>query len=53
MLERSDITVDTTDHVVVLKGSVRSAAAKAKAGEIAKGTEGVTSVVNLLVVKEY
>ena len=50
-LERSDINVDTTNHVVTLKGSVRSSAARSRAVEIAKGTEGVALVVDQLVVK--
>jgi hyperosmotically inducible periplasmic protein len=51
LLERSDISVDTTNHVVTLKGSVRSSAARSRAVEIAAGTEGVTRVVDQLVVK--
>jgi hypothetical protein len=50
-LERSDIDVDTTNHVVTLKGSVRSSAARSRAVAIAAGTEGVTRVVDQLVVK--
>ena len=50
-LEGSDINVDTTDHVVRLRGTVRSDAAKARATEIARGTERVTRVVDELVVK--
>jgi len=44
------INVDTKDRVVTLKGTVRSSAAKARAAEIARSTEGVTKVVNQLVV---
>ena len=51
LLERSDITVETTNHVVTLKGSVRSPAARSRAVEIATGTEGVTRVLDQLVVK--
>lgn len=51
LLKDSDINVDTTDHVVTLKGTVASGAAKARAAAIAGGTEGVTRVVNRLVVK--
>jgi osmotically-inducible protein OsmY len=43
--------VDTTNHVVTLKGSVRSSAARSRAVAIAAGTEGVTRVVDQLVVK--
>lgn len=50
-LEHSDISVDTTNHVVTLKGSVRSSAARSRAVEIAAGTEGVARVVDHLVVK--
>ena len=46
------INVDTSgDGVVTLTGEVASDAAKAKAEEIAKATEGVKSVVNNLTVK--
>jgi hyperosmotically inducible protein len=51
LLKDSDINVDTNNHVVTLKGSVASAAGKARAESVAKGTEGVTRVVNQLVVK--
>jgi hyperosmotically inducible periplasmic protein len=50
VLKGSDISVETTDHTVTLKGSVRSAAARSRALEIANGTEGVRHVVNQLVV---
>lgn len=52
VLNGSDINVDTTDHVVTLRGTVLSGAAKARAEVIARGTEGVARVVNQLVVKE-
>ncbi len=51
LLKGSDITVETTDHVVTLKGTVASSAAGARAAAIAEGTEGVTRVVNRLTVK--
>jgi len=51
LLKDSNINVDTNDHVVTLKGTVASAAAKNRAAAIARGTEGVTRVVNQLVVK--
>jgi hyperosmotically inducible protein len=44
----SDITVDTKDHVVTLKGRVRSEAAHVRAVELAKRTDGVTRVVDQL-----
>lgn len=49
-LKHSDIDVDTKDHVVTLKGTVPSAAGKARAEEIAKTTKGVKRVVNSLTV---
>ena len=49
-LKHSDINVDTNDHVVTLKGTVASAAGKARAEAIAKHTKGVTSVVNNLTI---
>jgi osmotically-inducible protein OsmY len=51
LLEHSDINVDTNDRVITLKGTVTSAAAKARAAAVARGTKGVTRVVNQLVVK--
>lgn len=51
LLKGSNIDGDTKDHVVTLKGPVRSDAAKARAVEIARNTEGVVNVVNQLVVK--
>ena len=51
LLQDSAIEVETTDHVVTLGGTVASNAAKARAAAIAGGTEGVTRVVNQLVVK--
>lgn len=52
LLKGSDINVDTTDHVITLKGTVASDAAKTRAVALARGTEGVTHVVNQLVVRE-
>jgi len=51
LLKDSAIDVDTVDHVVTLKGTVASAAAKARAAAIAADTKGVTRVVNQLLVK--
>jgi osmotically-inducible protein OsmY len=50
LLKDSDINVDTQDHVVTLKGTVMSAAGKARAAEQAREVEGVRRVVNQLVV---
>lgn len=44
------IDVDTVNHVVTLSGSVGSAAESAEAEKLARGTEGVTEVVNRLTV---
>ena len=49
-LNGSDISVETSDHTVTLKGSVSSPAARLRAVEIANGTEGVRLVVNRLAV---
>lgn len=51
LLKDSKITVETNDRVVTLKGTVGSAAAKARATTIAGGTEGVGHVVDDLIVK--
>jgi osmotically-inducible protein OsmY len=50
LLKNSDIDVDTKDHVVTLKGTVTSAAARARAAHEAKEVEGVHSVVNHLTI---
>ena len=50
LLKGSDITVDTKDHVVVLKGTVLSSAARARAVEQAKEVEGVHRVVDRLTI---
>jgi len=49
-LKGSDVNVDVNNHVVTLKGTVASAAGKARAEEIARTTDGVRSVMNLLVI---
>ena len=51
LLNGSEINVDTTDRAVTLKGTVRSDVAKRRAGAIAGATEGVSRVVNQIVVK--
>ena len=51
MLKDVSINVDTKDQVVTLRGTVPTAAAKARAEEIATKTEGVLRVVNDLVVQ--
>jgi hyperosmotically inducible protein len=50
LLKDSDINVDTNNHVVTLKGTVMSAAGRARAAAIAKDTEGVHRVVNQLTI---
>ncbi len=45
------INVDTKDRVVTLKGEVDTEAAKARAMEIARATEGVRDVVDALTIK--
>lgn len=50
LLKDSDISVDVNNHVVTLKGTVASAAGKARAEQIARSTEGVKGVMNSLVI---
>jgi hyperosmotically inducible protein len=49
-LKGSDINVDVNNHIVTLKGTVASAAGKARAEQIARTTDGVKSVNNVLMV---
>jgi len=49
-LKGSDINVDVNNHVVTLKGTVASAAGRARAEEIAKTTQGVNAVRNMLAI---
>ena len=50
LLKDSDISVDTSKHVVTLKGTVTGRAGRARATSVAKGTEGVHRVVNRLTI---
>jgi hyperosmotically inducible protein len=50
LLKGSDINVDTNNHVVTLRGTVTSEAARARAVAEAKEVEGVHSVVDRLTV---
>lgn len=50
VVKANRIDVDTKDKVVTLKGEVQSAAARARAVELAKSTEGVRDVVDSLTV---
>jgi hyperosmotically inducible periplasmic protein len=50
LLKGSNISVDTHKHVVTLKGTVTGQAGRTQATKVAKGTEGVHSVVNRLTI---
>jgi hyperosmotically inducible protein len=50
LLKDSDISVDTSKHVVTLTGTVLGRAGRTKAGDIARRTEGVHRVVNRLTI---
>ena len=50
LLKDSDISVDTSKHVVTLTGTVTRWAGRTQAEKIAKRTEGVHQVVNRLTV---
>jgi hyperosmotically inducible periplasmic protein len=49
-VKATDINVDTKNGVVTLKGEVPSAAAKTRALELAKATDGVRDVVDAIAV---
>ena len=51
LLKDSNITIETSERVVTLKGTVTSEAARKSAVTIAGGTEGVLRVVDQTVVK--
>ena len=51
LLEGNKISVETENHVVSLRGTVLSSAAKTRAVAIARGTERVTGVADMLVVE--
>lgn len=50
LLKGSNINVDSSDHIVTLKGTVMTSAGRARAGVVATQTEGVRRVVNNLTV---
>ena len=50
LLKDSDISVDTSNHTVTLKGTVIGKAGRARATAVARGTEGVHRVVNRLTI---
>jgi osmotically-inducible protein OsmY len=51
-LKQSSISVDTTDGVVTLTGTVASEAQRTRALQLARETEGVKSVVDHLTVRK-
>jgi len=51
LLKGSDINVDTNNHVVTLKGTVKSQAGKTRAVQLARDTDGVQRVVDELTIK--
>ena len=50
LLKDSDISVDTDNHVVTLKGTVVGRKGRARASVVALGTEGVHRVINKLAI---
>lgn len=50
-IDARDINVDTSDGVVTLHGGVASAAERQRALQLARETEGVKSVVDLLSIR--
>lgn len=50
LLKGSDISVDTSRHVVTLKGTVMGRTGRARATRVALRTEGVHRVVNRLTI---
>jgi osmotically-inducible protein OsmY len=50
LLKGSDISVDTDEHVVTLKGTVMDRAGRNRAARVALNTEGVHRVVNRLTI---
>jgi len=51
LLKDSNINVDANNKVVTLKGTVKSAAGRTRAVELARGTDGVARVVDELTIK--
>lgn len=49
-IEATDIDVDTVDGVVTLNGSVGSPAERARAVQLARETEGVARLIDLLTI---
>ncbi|MBI3050425.1 MAG: BON domain-containing protein [Acidobacteria bacterium] len=50
LVRARNIDVDTSDGVVTLRGSVESAAERERAVQLARETDGVTSVTDQLTV---
>jgi osmotically-inducible protein OsmY len=50
LLKDSNINVDTSKHVVTLKGTVTGSAGRTRAATVARRTEGVHRVVNQLTI---
>jgi osmotically-inducible protein OsmY len=50
VLKGSDINVDCDQHIVRLRGTVPTAAAQARAIQIAKTTDGVQHVIDELTI---
>ena len=50
LLKGSDISVDTDNHVVTLKGTVVARNGRARASAVAMSTEGVHRVINKLTI---
>jgi len=50
LLKDSNINVDTSKHIVTLKGTVLSRAGLVRAADVARRTEGVHRVVNRLTI---
>ena len=51
MVKAYQIDVDTADHVVTLRGDVETQAARMRAMELARSTDGVRDVVDQMVVR--
>jgi osmotically-inducible protein OsmY len=50
LLKGSNISVDTSKHVVTLTGTVTARAGRTRATTVARGTEGVNRVINRLTI---
>lgn len=50
LLDKSDISINTTKNVVTLKGTVKSEAGRVRANAVAQQTEGAKRVINNIVV---